>query len=272
MDHERIGDFLRELGRYQLEGYRKLMTSDVQVKEGGSYGLTVVTEYDIESERRTFDFLRKLHPGDSFLGEESGNVRGSPDRYWVLDPIDGTTNFTQGIAYWGPTLAFWDEMGPESGWIYMPALDQLFFARRGQGATLNGKRIHASKATEYSELVSVATTSSLHRRWRLTVPAKQRILGSLVVNLAYVATGAFVASYSRAHVWDIAAGVLLAQEAGALVESRPDLHTLRLAEIDPGSSPSLTILARANAGLPSLERFLEPLPMERPRGPAQGLV
>ena len=91
--------------------------------------------------------------------------------------------------------------------------------------------------TEYTDLCTVATTSRLHRRFRLTVPAKHRILGSLVVNLAYLATGTFAASFCRANVWDVAAGLLIAREAGAVIDCRPDL-----------------------AGLPSLEGFLEPVP------------
>jgi myo-inositol-1(or 4)-monophosphatase len=259
MNLQSIEDLLRDVGRYQLEGYRKLEAGDVQVKEGGSY-LSVVTEYDVETERRVFAHLSRQFPQDSFLGEENGNVRRDPDRYWILDPIDGTTNFTQGVAYWGPSLALWDRQGPAVGWIYFPAVDQMFHARRGEGAYLNGKRIHASRVTEYSDLVSVATTSSLHKRYQLTVPAKHRILGSLVVNLAYVATGSLAASYCRAHVWDVAAGILIAREAGAIVESQPAIETIDIAALDMKHATSLTIFARANAALPSLERYLVPLP------------
>ncbi|HVR73430.1 MAG TPA: inositol monophosphatase family protein, partial [Planctomycetota bacterium] len=215
MDYSAIEGFVRELGRYQLEGFRKLLDSDIKEKEGGSYGLSIVTQYDVESERRTVQFLSERFPRDSFLGEETGNQQRDTSRYWILDPIDGTSNFTQSVVYWGPSLAFWDREGPAAGWIYFPAIDQLFFATRGGGAYLNGRRIHSSNVSEYSDRVTVATTSRLHRRSRLTVPAKHRILGSLVVNLAYLATGTFAASYARANVWDIAAGVLIAREAGA---------------------------------------------------------
>ncbi|MBI4604151.1 MAG: inositol monophosphatase [Planctomycetes bacterium] len=261
-DFSEIEALLREVGAYQLEGYRKLEKADVKLKEGGTYGESVVTEYDVETERRVFDFLSRRCPGDSFLGEESGNVRRDPSRYWILDPIDGTTNFTQGVVYWGPSLALWDRQGPAAGWIYLPAVDQIFHARRGEGAFLNGTRIHSSTVTEYSDLCSVGTTSRLHRRVRLTVPAKHRILGSLIVNLAYLATGTLAASFCRANVWDVAAGILIAREAGAVVDCRPAIETLDLASIDVERPVSLTIYGRANAALPSLEGYLVPLSSE----------
>jgi myo-inositol-1(or 4)-monophosphatase len=259
MDMKRIEALLREIGRYQVEGYQKLQHADVKIKTDSSYGLSVVTEYDVESERRVFEFLSKEFPGDSFLGEENGNVRKDPQRYWVLDPIDGTSNFTQGVVYWGPTLAFCDKDGPAMGWIYLPAIDQMFHARRGEGAYLNGKRIHSSTATEYSDLTTVATTSRFHRSLRLTAPAKHRILGSLVANLAYLATGTFAASFARANVWDIAAGILIAREAGAIVDCRPEFSSIDLSSIDTKNRVSLTLYGRANKALPSLEEFFAPV-------------
>lgn len=254
-----IENLLREVGRYQLEGYRRLQSTDIQVKEGGSYGLSVVTEYDLETERRVHDTLSRLFPRDSFLGEELGNVRRDPERYWILDPIDGTSNFTQGVVYWGPTLCLWDRAGPAAGWIYLPATDELFYASRGEGAYLNGQRLQTSRVTEYSDLCTVATTSRLHRKIRLAVPAKHRILGSLVVNLAYVAKGTFAASYCRANVWDVAAGILIAREAGAVVDCQPGLETLDVGTIDSAHPVSLTVQARANPQLPSLASFLLPI-------------
>jgi myo-inositol-1(or 4)-monophosphatase len=259
MDYEAIESMLREVGRYQLEGFRKLQKDEVHVKEGGSHGLSVVTEYDLESERRVHDFLHARFPGDSFLGEEHGNVRRDPSRYWILDPIDGTSNFTQGIVYWGPTLCLWDAEGPAAGWIYFPALDEMFHARRGEGATRNGAPIRASTVAEYSDLCTVATTSRLHRRYRLAVPAKHRVLGSLVVNLAYLASGAFAACYCRANVWDVAAGILLAKEAGAVIETKPELSSIDLAALDPARPASLTVLGKANTKLPSLDTYLIPI-------------
>ena len=254
-----IEKLLRSIGSYQLEGYRNLQRSDVQVKDDTGYGKSVVTEYDVESERRVYEFISERYPNDSFLGEEHGNVVRDPKRYWLLDPIDGTTNFTQGVAYWGPTLALCEDGEPVEGWIYFPALDEMFHAKRGEGATLNGTPLRTTTVTEYTKLASVATTSSFHKLYHLNVPAKHRILGSLIVNMAYLATGTFAACFCQTHVWDIAAGLLIAREAGADIEIRPGWDTINLAEVSVDNAVSLTIFARANTALPSLEEYMQPL-------------
>jgi len=254
-----IEGLLREVGAFQLEGYRSLQPGGVAVKEDQGHGVSVVTHYDEETERRVHTFFEKEFPGDSFLGEEHGNVRRDPSRYWILDPIDGTSNFTQGIPFWGPSLAFWDAEGPARAWIHLPALGQMFHAERGRGAFLDGAPIRSSRVSEYSNLCTVATVSRMHRRFRLTCPAKHRILGSIVANLAYLASGTFAAMYCRGSLWDIAAGVLIAQEAGAVLEMDPPLHSVRPGDLEPGRSPSISIYATANAQLPPFRRFIEPL-------------
>ncbi len=253
-----IAELLREVGRFQLEGYESLRDSEIDVKADAGYGRTVVTKYDVESEARIFKYLSEHYPDDSFLGEEHGNVKRSSGRYWLLDPIDGTTNFTQGVAYWGPTLARCDARGVAEGWIYFPVLDEMFHAKRDSGATLNGVSIRTSDAVEYSSLTTIATTSSCNRHYFVDTPAKQRILGSLIVNLAYLAKGTFVACYCRAHPWDIAAGVLIAAEAGAVVSCEPSWGTRDLATMDVDTAPSLTLFAQANPRLPPLTETFTP--------------
>jgi len=259
---DEIESLLREAGRYQLEGYHGLDQQRISVKSDTGYGYSVVTEYDVETERRVHDFLEKRFPGDSFLGEELGNRKRDPRRYWILDPIDGTSNFTQGIPFWGPSLAFWDEAGVARGWIYFPALDHFYWAERGGGAFRNDVRLRTSAVTEYSNLATVATVSRLHRRSQLTCPAKHRILGSIVANFAYLAAGTFAAMFCRGSVWDLAAGFLVAREAGAILESDPPLEKIDLSSLDPKSPqgvPSITVYGMANASLPSLHHFIRPL-------------
>ena len=113
---DEVERLLRDVGAYQLEGYRTLTREDISIKEDTGHGRAVVTKYDVETEKRVFQFVEQHFPKDSFLGEENGNVRKDPDRYWILDPIDGTTNFTQGLPFWGPSLAFFDEEGAKEGW------------------------------------------------------------------------------------------------------------------------------------------------------------
>lgn len=260
--HARGGDverLLREIGAYQLEGYRSLSRRDISIKKDTGHGRGVVTEYDLETERRVLRFVEQHYPQDSLLGEESGNVRKDPRRYWILDPIDGTTNFTQGVPFWGPSLGFFDEAGPREGWVYFPALDQMFHARRGGGAFLDGKPIHSATDEEYSSLCSVGTVSNFHRKFRLSCPAKHRILGSIIANLCYLATGTFAATFFQGNVWDLAAGELIAREAGAVVDASPGLDTLELASIDPKTARSITVYAMANDRLPHFRSCVVPL-------------
>lgn len=263
IDNSAVESLLRDVGSYQLGGYETLRDADITVKDDTSHGYSVVTEYDVETERRVFEFVNQHYPKDSVLGEESGNVLRDPNRYWILDPIDGTSNFTQGVPFWGPSLAFWDEAGPERGWIYFPAIDQLFFASRGGGAFLNGKPIRASHVETYSNLCTVGTVSRLHRRYRLRCPAKHRILGSIIVNLCYVATGSFAATYSRGNVWDIAAGLVIARESGAVVDTDPAVDSIDISSIDPNAKPrpsSVSVWAMANDRLPHFKQYIETIP------------
>jgi myo-inositol-1(or 4)-monophosphatase len=259
IDPDAIEELLRSVGRYQLEGYQSLNRADVAVKDDTSYGYSVVTEYDVESERRVFEFISRHHPQDSFLGEENGNVRKDPEHYWILDPIDGTSNFTQGVPFWGPSLAYAGPQGIERGWVFFPALDQMFSAVRGRGAFLNGTPLRTSGVTEYSNLCTVGTVSRLHRRFQLTCPAKHRILGSIIVNLCYLAMGSFAAVYFRGNLWDLAAGHLIASEAGAVLESDPPLDSVVVSELEPGKTSSISVYGTANATLPPFRQFLVPL-------------
>ncbi len=256
---DEVERLLRDVGAYQLEGYRTLTREDISIKEDTGHGRAVVTKYDVETEKRVFQFVEQLFPKDSFLGEENGNVRKDPGRYWILDPIDGTTNFTQGVPFWGPSLAFFDEEGAKEGWVFFPVLGQMFYARRGGGAFLDGVPIHSATVEEYSAFCSVGTVSTFHRKFHLRCPAKHRILGSIIANLCYVATGAFAATYFQGNLWDLAAGELIAREAGAVVDASPGLDTLDIASIDPKKTSSITVYAMANDKLPHFKNCVVPL-------------
>ncbi len=250
---------LRELGAWQLDGARSLARADVREKRNARGERSVVTHYDVESEHRLRALLHARFPEHSFLGEETGNEPRDPRHYWIVDPIDGTTNFTQGIPYWGPSVAYWYDGEPVLALVYFPALDAMFTAVRGEGARLDGNPIQTSDAHEYGALTTVALHSRTHYTHALRTSAKVRVLGSIIGNMCFVADGTFVAAHGRGRLWDIAAGVLVMQEAGAVVEVRPDYHTLDLATYATGGSAGevMTMFARANAHLPPLSELLE---------------
>ena len=252
---------LRRLGAFQLQGFHDLRPENVRVKDAGP-DPSVVTRYDIESEGMLRDFVRRDFPGHSFLGEEGGNDVRDPAHYWLADPIDGTTNFTLGIPLWGASLGYWRDGEPQLGLIYFPCFERMFTAWRGGGAHLNGARIRTSAEREYTMLNAVALHSRTHLSHTLHLRTKARILGSVVANMCYTAMGSFMACHARAHIWDLGAGTLILEEAGAVVECAPDLRSFDLTTHRRGL-PSITLFARANAHLPPLADFLRPLAPSR---------
>jgi myo-inositol-1(or 4)-monophosphatase len=250
---------VRRVGALQLQGAKSLRSEDIQMKCNAAGERSVVTEHDVESERQFRDFLRREFPDHSFLGEETGNDVRDPEHYWIVDPIDGTTNFANGIPYWGPSLAYWHRGQPTLAVVYFPQFDSLFTAQRGCGAQHNGEPIHTSDAREYSSLTTVALHSRTHYTHRLRLRAKVRVLGSIIGNMCYTAQGTFAAAHGRGRLWDLAAGVLILEEAGALVETRPDHMKIDVAEYarNGDAGEVMTLFARANHHLPPLSRFLE---------------
>lgn len=255
---------LRRLGALQLAGFHALDRKDVRVKDE-SGDPSVVTRYDLETEAMLREWVQREFPGHGFLGEEMGHSGGDPAHTWICDPIDGTANFVDGVPVWGTSLGYWRDGRAERAWVYFPALSQLFTARRGGGAFLNGKPIHASTAPAYSMLTSVGLESRTHLRHTLQLRARVRILGSAIANLCYTASGTLVASITRAKLWDVAAGALVLQEAGCVVESTPVLETIDAAHYGANGHPAfrITVSARAHAGLAPLGDFLRPaLPLD----------
>jgi myo-inositol-1(or 4)-monophosphatase len=174
------------------------------------------------------EFLRsevaRRFPEDGFLGEESGG--GAAQSLWVVDPIDGTANFSRGIPHYCISIAYLRANVVEVGAIYNPGLDELYLARRGRGATRNGSPIFVAATTDYAR-------ASVELGWSLRLPneryvtALDRILtrganvrrsGSGALGLAFVADGRLDA-YAELHMnsWDCLAGLLLVEEAGGVV-------------------------------------------------------
>jgi len=184
-----------------------------------------VTEFDRAAERLIVDAIRARRPDDSIVGEEGADHLGTSGLAWHVDPIDGTANFVYDLPSWCTSVALVDGDGPLVGAVYAPVTDELFSAARGDGATRNGDAIHCSSASSLSgALVGTGFSYSAERRTaqarRLTelLPAVRDIrrLGSAAIDLCLVACGRLDA-YFEEHLnsWDLAAGVLIAAEAGA---------------------------------------------------------
>ena len=189
----------------------------------------LVTDYDLAVEQFLKEKLAALLPEALFLGEEEAeDVKGDPTRGWVfiVDPIDGTTNFVRGFHQSGISVALIRDLVPQMAVVYDPAKDELFAAERGKGATLNGTPIHVSDRPLSKGLFIMGT--AIYRREFLqpTMALTQQLLerscdyrrfGAATLDLCYIACGRAEVffEYSLAP-WDYAAGALIAQEAGAI--------------------------------------------------------
>jgi len=200
-----------------------------------------VSTADRQTENVLIEELTKARPGYGFLVEERGTVRGTDAEHrWIIDPLDGTTNFLHGIPHFAISIAL--ERGDTlvAGLIYNPITDEMFLAERGKGAFLNDRRLRVAARRDLSQAVVACgiphngrPEHALFRDELARVQAKAagiRRFGAAALDLAYVAAGRFDAFWERGlKPWDVAAGMLIAREAGATVgdiDGRGDpLHT-----------------------------------------------
>jgi myo-inositol-1(or 4)-monophosphatase len=194
-----------------------------------SKGLNDFVSYvDKGSEKMLVERLSRLLPEAGFNTEE-GTIEKTGIKYcWVIDPLDGTTNFLHGLHPYAISIALMEYDEPVAGVVYEVGGNEIFTAWKAGGAWLNGRAIHVSKATKLAD--SLVATGFPYSDFNLLVPYMKclthfckhthgiRRLGSAAIDLAYVACGRFEAFYEYGlHPWDIAAGILLVREAGGKV-------------------------------------------------------
>lgn len=203
---------------------------DVSRKDDGS----VVTAADRAAERVLVAGIRAAWPDDALEGEEGAAREGSaPDaRRWVIDPIDGTAAFVEGLAHWGPTVARIDAGEVQVGALWMPRLAEHYFFERGVGAFRNGAPLAPLGAGRVRRGAVLYVPSRLHRVVRLDWPGKARNLGSHAAHLCLVAAGAAQAVLIGPgwSTWDTAAGLALIEAVGGVARRLPDgapLHVVR---------------------------------------------
>jgi len=208
---------------------RKYYQKPLKIRE--KRGLGLVTQADVEAELRALKVLKQCEPGFAFLSEEthSQGVRSEDQEgLWIVDPLDGTTNFVHGFPMFCVNVALYFRGKIEVAVTYHPILEDLYTAIRGKGALLNGKKIHVSKTRKmkdallstgfaYSARDSLSTEMSSFERVSRASRAVRRP-GSAALDLAYTASGVFDGFWER-HLapWDVAAGALLVSEAGGRV-------------------------------------------------------
>ncbi|HUO58629.1 MAG TPA: inositol monophosphatase family protein [bacterium] len=186
--------------------------------------LNLVTEVDTLCEKVVLRLLRRRFPNHGFWGEESGRSPNTSSLTWLVDPLDGTTNYAHGYPFFCCSVALIQDRKPILGVIYDALRDECFTAKKGRGAFLNGKRLHVSQTRSLAESLvctgfayAVRETHYNLDNFRQFVLKAQGVRrdGSAAMNLAYVAAGRFDGFWERGiQAWDMAAGVLMVTEAG----------------------------------------------------------
>ncbi|MBE1301544.1 MAG: inositol-1-monophosphatase [Alteromonadaceae bacterium] len=187
-----------------------------------------VTKVDKEAELAIINKIQQSYPDHSFVGEESGLTQGQSDFKWIIDPLDGTTNFIKGIPHFCVSIALQHKGKLEQAVVFDPLRGELFTASRGAGAQLNGFRIRTSQRKELDGTV-LATAFPFKNKAMLAESLEKfsnvynlcgdiRRSGSAALDMAYVAAGRYDGYWEQGiKPWDVAAGELLVREAGGLV-------------------------------------------------------
>jgi myo-inositol-1(or 4)-monophosphatase len=215
----------RKAGHLINRASRDIDVLKVEVKRQNDF----VTEVDRAAEDAIIGVLREAYPNHAILAEESGLSKGSQEEFvWIIDPLDGTTNFIHGVPQFAVSIGLKHKGVVTQGVVYDPAKNELFTATRGAGAFMNDKRLRVAKRDRISDaLIGTGFPFSkldlLERyinQFRKVTPncAGIRRPGAAALDLAYVAAGRFDGFWEMGlSPWDIAAGSLLVQEAGGLV-------------------------------------------------------
>jgi myo-inositol-1(or 4)-monophosphatase len=215
----------RRASDFIVQAFDRPDERDIQTKSRNDF----VSDVDRNAERIIIDTIAAVYPKHSIHAEESGITEGSEDYTWVIDPLDGTLNFIQGIPHFAVSIGIQKGRVLEHGVIVDPIRNEEFVASRGYGAQLNGKRIRVSKRTKVEDCVlgTGIPPGSVEKRLTpymaglhaLTAQCRGvRRAGSAALDLAYVAAGRtdgfWEMGLSR---WDIAAGIVLVREAGGFI-------------------------------------------------------
>ena len=209
-----LDDLFELVSRKQLKDFGSISASN---KSDGS----LITSCDLWSDKTIVDGLASIAPDEGVLSEEGDKSIPNTKAYWVVDPLDGTTNFAAGIPYWSISVARLVDGKPQSSFLIIPTLKKKFISIKGKGVWLNNKKIDPKQNNHQSECVSLCSRSIkiLQKKPTSVFPGKIRLLGVSSLNLTSVAMGqTFGAIESTPKIWDIAAAWLLLEELNCSIE------------------------------------------------------
>jgi myo-inositol-1(or 4)-monophosphatase len=237
---QEIGELL--LGYFQSDELRAELKSDH----------SLVTQADLAADRFIKEAIYRTFPDDLLLSEEKqpgeASLEVAADRaVWIADPLDGTTNFSLGLHYWGVLLARLVNGWPVLGVLYFPLVHELYHAQGGQGAYLNHQPLRIKAPEAKRPLSFFSCCSRTFRQYQVSVPYKARILGSAAYSLCMVArTSAILSFEATAKIWDLAAAWLVVTEAGGVVETLDGSRPFPLSAGTDYTQTSYPVLAAAN--------------------------
>ena len=187
-----------------------------------------VTNADIKAEKIIIEELKKARPNYSIISEENGVEKNKDEsNFWIIDPIDGTTNFLHGVPHFAISIALQSNNEIVCGLIYDPIKDELFYAEKNHGAYFNNQRIRVSRKRDIDECLFAVG------KGKYSPDLIYRRSGSAALDLAYVASGRFDGYFqNNLNLWDIAAGIIIVKEAGGIIN-----------EIDLSSLKNIKVLA-----------------------------
>ncbi|EEB84582.1 inositol monophosphatase family protein [Roseobacter sp. GAI101] len=230
----------RRAGRGLVKDFREVENLQVSMKGAGDF----VSRADLQAEKIIKEELMGARPTYGWLAEEGGGEEGQdPTRRWIVDPLDGTTNFLHGLPHWAISIALEHKGQIVAGVVFDPAKDEMFFAEKGSGAWMNDMRLRVSGRHRMIESIFAtglpfAGRADLPDTLRdlgriLPVCAGVRRWGAAALDLAYVAAGRYDGYWERRlNAWDLAAGLLIVREAGGMVEAmNPEGDILQDGEI-----------------------------------------
>lgn len=221
---ENIKEVAVSAGEYIRHAMLGLHNLDITEKSPNS----LVSEVDKNSEKMVVNSLNKLIPGAGFITEENTTTQSKAEYTWVIDPLDGTTNYLNAVPCFSVSIALMYCETIIAGAVYEVSRDELFYSEAGGGAYLNGNKIHVNNSKDFSNILiatgfpydsedEIDIYLNIIKKCQLASKGIRRF-GSAAVDLCYTAVGRFGLYYeSKLNIWDVAAGALIASEAGAIV-------------------------------------------------------
>ena len=214
----------RKASKILIRDFGEIEKLQVSIKGPGDF----VTASDKKVEKIIIEELLNARPDYSDLSEEAGEIKNGQEFKWIIDPIDGTSNFLHGIPHFAISIALQSENEIVSGLIFDPIKNEMFYAEKNNGSYLNNKRIRVSKKKEIDKCL-FATNGKKFKNTSL----HNRKSGSAALDMAYVAAGRYDGYFQEnLNLWDIAAGLILIKEAGGVIN-----------EVDLGKNENLEIIA-----------------------------